>query len=321
MAITSRTARWVEPIATTAGAADDVPDGSVTGHAPTQGPRTLWPFISLIPFGLGAWAPILAGVRARRVRWAALGALWCAIVIGGLIASASPDADSTGVPGLLIICGWTAAVVTSFWIRGAYKRRMGVIRAELAAENLPVIGPRSFGARIGSAWPSAPVAKAEKASAGFLHDGEQLLVFTPARRPSWSERGRLDADFLALTDRRLLLFIHIGDRLQLADEFPRDSVRLLNYKPTRCFVANEGDGRPTSEGSFELATPDGRLRVFVVSRPYGARQKQIARAFTHGDTTVRIPTEAPKNVGGFIAAAMWLGFIGVVILRAFGVIS
>ena len=40
-------------------------------HRATRPRSTLWPYISLIPLGFGAWAPIYAGVKARRSVWIA----------------------------------------------------------------------------------------------------------------------------------------------------------------------------------------------------------------------------------------------------------
>jgi DNA uptake protein ComE-like DNA-binding protein len=90
--------------------------------------RSRWPYISLIPIGLGAWAPIYAGVRARRVLWILLGVLWTAIVVAGFVANAVSHSGQHGdndFAGFLFILGWVGAVATSFSIRGAYERQMG----------------------------------------------------------------------------------------------------------------------------------------------------------------------------------------------------
>ena len=91
-------------------------------------PRSRWPYISLIPIGLGAWAPIYAGVKARRGSWVLLGVLWSAIVLAGFIKNSLSHAGHLGedeVAGLLLIVGWVGAVATSFMIRHAYERQMG----------------------------------------------------------------------------------------------------------------------------------------------------------------------------------------------------
>jgi DNA uptake protein ComE-like DNA-binding protein len=82
--------------------------------------RSRWPYISLIPIGLGAWAPIYAGVRARQALWVALGVVWSAVVVAGFIVS-----DKQNTEGALLIIGWVGAIATSFSIRSAYDRRMG----------------------------------------------------------------------------------------------------------------------------------------------------------------------------------------------------
>ena len=86
--------------------------------------RPRWPWISLIPLGLGAWAPILAGVRARSGQWIALGIAWSAITLAGWIAAGASSSKHDSLAGMVIIVGWVGAIATSFAIRGAYERRM-----------------------------------------------------------------------------------------------------------------------------------------------------------------------------------------------------
>ena len=83
-----------------------------------------WAWLSLIPLGLGAWAPIYAGARARQLRWCVLGAVWTLITLAGWIASVASNGTS-GVAGGLIIGGWVGAIATSFAIRPAYSRLLG----------------------------------------------------------------------------------------------------------------------------------------------------------------------------------------------------
>ena len=94
--------------------------------SPPAGPSR-WPYLSLIPIGLGAWAPIYAGVKARRSSWVALGIAWCVIVLAGFIKNSVSHAGHHGsddLAGLLIIVGWVGAIATSFAIRGSYDRQM-----------------------------------------------------------------------------------------------------------------------------------------------------------------------------------------------------
>jgi DNA uptake protein ComE-like DNA-binding protein len=95
-------------------------------HVPAE--RSRWPFISLIPLGLGAWAPIYAGVKARQRSWIALGILWSVVVLAGVLKNSISAAGQHGnddLAGMIIIIGWVGAVATSFMIRSAYERQMG----------------------------------------------------------------------------------------------------------------------------------------------------------------------------------------------------
>ena|SRR6202035_2007447 len=97
--------------------------------------RSRWPWISLIPIGLGAWAPIYAGVRARRWSWIWLGVLCCAVVIGGFIKNGTGGhAGSDDIAGALIVIGWAGAIAASFSIRPAYERAMSSPLLEASEE-------------------------------------------------------------------------------------------------------------------------------------------------------------------------------------------
>ena len=85
--------------------------------------RADWVWLSLIPFGLGAWAPVYAGVRARNRRWCTLGTVWSLIALAGWIVAIANNGGATG--GLLIILGWAGAIASSFAIRGSYRRAVG----------------------------------------------------------------------------------------------------------------------------------------------------------------------------------------------------
>jgi uncharacterized membrane protein YeaQ/YmgE (transglycosylase-associated protein family) len=111
-------------------------------HATTEvgspGPSR-WPLISLLPLGLGAWAPIYAGVRARVRRWIAWGAAWSVITLAGWISAAVTHGRDDAIGGLMMIVGWVGAIATSFLIRSAYERCIGspLLSAEQeAAERL-----------------------------------------------------------------------------------------------------------------------------------------------------------------------------------------
>ena len=98
--------------------------------------RSRWPYISLIPIGFGAWAPIYAGVKAREPKWIALGALWTAMIVVALLVSSGHGHGDDGIVGALAIIAWVGGIATSFSIRGAYERQIGspVLRAAEVGE-------------------------------------------------------------------------------------------------------------------------------------------------------------------------------------------
>jgi hypothetical protein len=87
--------------------------------------RSRWPYISLIPFGFGAWAPIYAGAKARQPQWVAFGALWTALIVIALVLSSGHGHGNDGLVGALAIVAWVGGIATSFSIRPAYERQLG----------------------------------------------------------------------------------------------------------------------------------------------------------------------------------------------------
>jgi uncharacterized protein len=85
--------------------------------------RDGWAWLSLIPFGLGAWAPIVAGVRYRVAWWTAAGVVWTMVTLAGFILSASEPQGHNGAAGGLLLLGWVGGAVTSFGIRSWKRRR------------------------------------------------------------------------------------------------------------------------------------------------------------------------------------------------------
>jgi hypothetical protein len=90
--------------------------------------RSRWPWLSLLPIGFGAWAPLYAGVRARVTSWILLGIFWCAIAVSGwtlsTISSSHGHQTTNDFAGFLMILAWAGAAASSFMIRPAYDRRM-----------------------------------------------------------------------------------------------------------------------------------------------------------------------------------------------------
>jgi hypothetical protein len=83
-----------------------------------------WAWLSLIPFGLGSWAPLYAGVREHQPRWCAAGALWSAATVAGWIVAAA-DSGST-LAGLLILLGWGGGIASSCSIANGTRDRPAI---------------------------------------------------------------------------------------------------------------------------------------------------------------------------------------------------
>ncbi len=79
-----------------------------------------WVWVSATPMGLGAWAPIVPGLRLRRKAWVSWGALWSVVALAGWVAAVINDGGSAA--GLLIMLGWVGALATAIAIRPSYVR-------------------------------------------------------------------------------------------------------------------------------------------------------------------------------------------------------
>jgi uncharacterized protein len=102
--------------------------------------RHRWPWWSLLPLGLGSWAPLVAGCRCGVWRWTLLGIAWPLLSVAslGLATGSQPHG---GLAGLGLLTGWLGGIATSFAIRPGYERRRG--RAPLAERPWPEPTARS----------------------------------------------------------------------------------------------------------------------------------------------------------------------------------
>ena len=99
--------------------------GGILPHVSPRRRDSWWPFISLIPLGLGAWAPIYAGVQARRPVWTALGVAWTVVAILGYVLSAlHTGRHADRAAGDLLLAAWFGGALTSFLLRRPYARRL-----------------------------------------------------------------------------------------------------------------------------------------------------------------------------------------------------
>jgi hypothetical protein len=79
-------------------------------------------WLSLLPLGLGAWAPAVAGDRCGVRRWTILGLLLGAVGLGGWVLSAiEAHTKHEGLAGVLMLGSWIAGALTSFGIRSSYE--------------------------------------------------------------------------------------------------------------------------------------------------------------------------------------------------------
>jgi CAAX protease family protein len=93
--------------------------------------RDRWPWWSLLPFGLGSWAPIIAAVRCRVWWWGLLGIAGIAACVSGFALAQSSSAGGAhhtqaAVAGSLIYGSWFGGIVASFAIRPGYDARRGL---------------------------------------------------------------------------------------------------------------------------------------------------------------------------------------------------
>jgi 4-amino-4-deoxy-L-arabinose transferase-like glycosyltransferase len=96
--------------------------------APAKRPRHAWMLLVLFPLGFGTWVPLVAGFRARRPLWVALGVLYCAVIVAGYVLSATtPDDEDGSLAGMLILIPWAAAAATTLAIYPSCRRRRALM--------------------------------------------------------------------------------------------------------------------------------------------------------------------------------------------------
>jgi membrane protease YdiL (CAAX protease family) len=107
---------------------------SETGIADmAAGRRDLWPWVSLLPFGLGSWAPLIAAVRFRVWLWALPGVACIVATISGFVLAGSSNSHGATtnqteaqLAAVLLIAGWMGGIWASFAIRPGYDARRGL---------------------------------------------------------------------------------------------------------------------------------------------------------------------------------------------------
>ncbi|MGH2860072.1 MAG: lysostaphin resistance A-like protein [Solirubrobacteraceae bacterium] len=79
-------------------------------------------WLSLLPLGLGAWAPAVAGHRCGVRRWTMFGLLCGAAGFAGwVLAAIDAHTNLAGLAVVLMLGAWLAGALTSFAIRPAYE--------------------------------------------------------------------------------------------------------------------------------------------------------------------------------------------------------
>jgi hypothetical protein len=74
-----------------------------------------WRWLSLIPLGLGAWAPCYAGLRWGKWRLFLIGAAWSLVTAAGWVFAVTSGGDA--LSGALILLGWGGGACSSFAAR------------------------------------------------------------------------------------------------------------------------------------------------------------------------------------------------------------
>ena len=87
---------------------------------PNRAKRENWVWISLLPLGLGSWAPIVAGARYRVQGWKLAGGFWAAVTIVGF---ANEGEHHDALAGNVLLLAWVGGIVTSFIVRSEARRR------------------------------------------------------------------------------------------------------------------------------------------------------------------------------------------------------
>lgn len=93
-------------------------------------------WVSLIPFGAGAWVPIVAGLRAGERRWTAFGVVATILAFGGFVLVGVSDETSAlsdvGLAATLL--GWVGAAACALAIRDPYRLRVAARRSTAVAD-------------------------------------------------------------------------------------------------------------------------------------------------------------------------------------------
>lgn len=93
---------------------------------PPRTRRDRWPWVSLLPLGLGSWAPMIAGARCRVPAWGVGGFAGILSCITGFVLAGNANRighvnqTEGAVAGLLLIASWAGGVIISFGIRPSY---------------------------------------------------------------------------------------------------------------------------------------------------------------------------------------------------------
>lgn len=150
-----------------------------------RGKGMLWPWVSLLPFGIGAWAPVVAGVRCGVVRWALLGVFWAGVAVAGfvLVGIGGPHTAGAGTGSLFTLSAWVGGAVTSFSIRGEYRQLIAEIDVEPVRWPQPTLRSREWSVRYALAAYVATFAAAAAIEASLVfgvgvhvHVGVAVLI-------------------------------------------------------------------------------------------------------------------------------------------------
>ena len=81
---------------------------------------TRWMWLCLLPFGLGAWVPLIAGLRAKKRSWQWIGGIICVIALAGWVLAPHTHDDSLDARDVVTTAAWIIGCIATAKIHRPY---------------------------------------------------------------------------------------------------------------------------------------------------------------------------------------------------------